>query len=332
MWRKFAISVSFLVLLSPGLMAQHGMAAVRELVDMRASSAEQEMERLGYEVSSVDKTSNGIYQYWYNNRERRCVQTVIRDGRVRSVESVSTSECEGHGSSGGSLSLNSLSGMSEPDASTRLQREGYRVTSTDGKGGGRVDMYWYNSGNRRCIKMEVDDDYVRKVSYTTTSYCDDSGNRSSGSYGSRELALSDYRNMNLGEAERNLRQSNWEKTETERRVGYTISYWYNNRDNRCIKLTAMNGKVSSLTDTKTSYCNSSSSSSSGGSTSMDHLQGRDAVRAYENLEDRGFRETKSHKDGGKTYRVWYNSRTGECIKTLSQNKRITEIISSNRCN
>ncbi|WP_455168711.1 hypothetical protein, partial [Aegicerativicinus sediminis] len=61
------------------------------------------------------------------------------------------------------------------------------------------------------------------------------------------------------------------------------------------------------------------------------LIGRSATWAYDELNDRGFREQKSHQDGGKTYRVFYNSRTDQCIKTLSENKRISKVMASNRC-
>ncbi|MCH4823550.1 hypothetical protein ML462_10250 [Gramella lutea] len=61
------------------------------------------------------------------------------------------------------------------------------------------------------------------------------------------------------------------------------------------------------------------------------LEGEMALRAYDELEYRGFKEGKNHSNDGKTYRVWYNSRTDQCIKTLSVNKRIKEIMESNRC-
>lgn len=247
---KTKFQLTFLSLFLFGvLQAQVRVHNANDIRNMRASSAEQEMERLGYDLSSVDKTSTGVYQYWYNSRLRECVQATIYDGRVVNVRTVAGSKCNGsNNSSDGYMNLNAFRGMREADASDRLQREGYRVVETDGRGRGMVDLYWYNERDRECVKMEVDGDYVQSVTRTSTS-----------------------------------------------------------------------------------ACQGSSRSYSGDSTSMEYLDGWGAVRAYDELEDRGFRETKSHKDGGKTYRVWYNSRTGECVKTLSQNKKIAEIIPSNRC-
>lgn len=252
---RFPLSVLllFTIMMLP---AQNRVHSVDDIKDMRASSAEYEMERMGYELSSVDKVGTWIYQFWYNERKNECMQVSINDGRVKITERVSGSKCNERDSYSGSssdryFSLSGLRGMRESEASDRLQREGYRVVETDGKGRGMVDLYWYNERERECVKMEVDDDYVRSVTKTSTSYCRDSG------------------------------------------------------------------------DSRDSYSSRSSS--------MDYLDGWGALKAYDELEDRGFRETKSHKDGGKTYRVWYNSRTGECVKTLSQDKRITEVVRSNRC-
>ncbi|MBL7473953.1 hypothetical protein [Robertkochia sediminum] len=236
--------------------AQHSMSDLYELRDLRASSAEQEMQRMGYRLSSVDKASGRAYQYWYSQRDRRCVQAVIENGRVEAIKQVSTAECKDQGSSGNYFNPVAMRGLTEVKASSRLQDEGYRVVSTDGKGAGRIDMYWYNAKTRRCLKMEVDNDYVRNVNYTTTAMCTNADNRPDELYGK----------------------------------------------------------------------------GSKNDTSMDYLKGWPATKAYDRLEDRGYTQKKGHRDDGKTWRVWYNSRTGECIKTLSQNSKISKVIPSSRCN
>ncbi|MBU2951026.1 hypothetical protein KO493_09985 [Tamlana agarivorans] len=62
------------------------------------------------------------------------------------------------------------------------------------------------------------------------------------------------------------------------------------------------------------------------------LVGRDALSAYDELNDRGFKEQKKYQDKGNTFRVWYNYRTHQCIKTLSQKRRIDRIYTSTHCN
>ena len=50
--------------------------------------------------------------------------------------------------------------------------------------------------------------------------------------------------------------------------------------------------------------------------------------AYEKLKERGFRMVK----GGDKYKVWYNEETNQCIKTVSINKHIHDILKSTHCN
>ncbi len=65
---------------------------------------------------------------------------------------------------------------------------------------------------------------------------------------------------------------------------------------------------------------------------VNDLKGWGALRAYDELEARGFREVKNFSSSGKTYRVWYNHQTNQCVKTLSEHKKITQIMRSTHCN
>lgn len=70
----------------------------------------------------------------------------------------------------------------------------------------------------------------------------------------------------------------------------------------------------------------------GSSVKVNDLLGWSALDAYGELEARGFREVKHFSSSGKTYRVWYNHSTNQCIKTLSQNKKISQVMRSTHCN
>jgi hypothetical protein len=64
---------------------------------------------------------------------------------------------------------------------------------------------------------------------------------------------------------------------------------------------------------------------------VNDLKGMSAFDAYEELMDRGFEKRKKQTYGGTTYGVWYNRETHQCIKTVSKNKRITDIMKSTHC-
>ena len=49
--------------------------------------------------------------------------------------------------------------------------------------------------------------------------------------------------------------------------------------------------------------------------------------AYDKLKQRGFRMVK----GGDKYKVWYNEETNQCIKTVSMDKHIHDVLKSTHC-
>jgi hypothetical protein len=57
-----------------------------------------------------------------------------------------------------------------------------------------------------------------------------------------------------------------------------------------------------------------------------------AEYAYGELRNRGFNEVKRFQDKDGTYRLWYNDRTRQCIKTTSKYEKITYIRNATNCN
>ena len=57
-----------------------------------------------------------------------------------------------------------------------------------------------------------------------------------------------------------------------------------------------------------------------------------APLAYDKLKNRGFHLVKTTSGDSKTYKVWYNHETNQCIKTISINKHIHDVLKSTHCN
>lgn len=79
------------------------------------------------------------------------------------------------------------------------------------------------------------------------------------------------------------------------------------------------------------YSNKSTKDISNGTIRTNDLVDKQALYAYAQLRSRNFNEQKSHQEGGNTYKVWYNNRNNQCIKTTSRDKRITSIVNSTHC-
>ncbi|QQY81874.1 hypothetical protein JJL45_13240 [Tamlana sp. s12] len=147
-------------------------------------SSETVLQDKGYHLEKVDKSSSTIYQNWWNSRKGKCVTVRIEDGRVKSAVNTEAFDCgkSGSGSSHNSsnndnLNLSSLSGMSEPDASTRLQDKGFRVTKSAGTS--VISLYWYKERNDKCLLMKVKNDRVTSVTKMPNSSMCKGGSSSS---------------------------------------------------------------------------------------------------------------------------------------------------------
>ena len=155
-----------------------------------------------------------------------------------------------------------------------------------------------------------------------------------------------------------LEKRGYKHIKTEKSGNSAYGYWWNSPQNRCISVRVSDGRVKHILNTPRYDCNKPHNNSNNHSTYDDSythekydryheiqhernysnhvyvndLVGKGALDAYNTLETRGFRDVKHFSSNGKTYRVWSNHRTNQCVKTLSQNKKITEVMRSTHCN
>ncbi len=153
--------------------------------------------------------------------------------------------------------------------------------------------------------------------------------------------LDDLIGVRASSSENAIEDRGYDLIKVDKSSDQIYQYWWNDRKNRCAIVRISDGKVRSAVRAPDSDCEKGRYSNSNNRdrnrrgdrdyVEYKDLEGEMATRAYDRLERRGFREGKNHSNDGKTYRVWYNNRTDQCIKTLSVNKRIKEIMESNRC-
>lgn len=189
------------LLLQAVVFGQDTAYELRDIVYMRGSSSEEVLKDRGYHLENVDKSSNGIYQNWWNSRKSQCVTVRLVDGRVRSVVKSPDFDC---GKNGGSSShssydrddvnLSDLRGMDEPRASTRLQDHGYKVVKSYGSS--VISLYWLHERNDKCLLMTVHNDRVSAVTKVNSSLC--SGGSSSSSHHSNSSHHSSHDSRDYG--------------------------------------------------------------------------------------------------------------------------------------
>ena len=144
---------------------------VRDLVGVRASSGESELEDRGYEFRNSSKSDSRIYSNWMNRRTDTCISVVTSDGRYEMIHTVPAFDCGRPGGSGGSDKVGSKYGDKWYDeyiggrpgsAESEFERRGY--TNVDGyKEGYESYTWWWQNENRRCFKMTVADGRVKNI-------------------------------------------------------------------------------------------------------------------------------------------------------------------------
>jgi hypothetical protein len=69
-------------------------SGVDDLVGMRASSGEQELEDRGYKFVNSSKGSDRIWANWWNRSDHKCITVVTKDGRYDSITDTLPADCD----------------------------------------------------------------------------------------------------------------------------------------------------------------------------------------------------------------------------------------------
>ena len=91
--------VSFAAMLASASMAASPLAAMKaaQLIDingLHGRDAESSLQSRGFAHVSTNKNSMGyVYSYWWNDRDKDCVQVEVYDGRVQTINDASSQDC-----------------------------------------------------------------------------------------------------------------------------------------------------------------------------------------------------------------------------------------------
>jgi len=159
--------------------------------------------------------------------------------------------------------------------------------------------------------------------------------------------LKDLIDSRMSSVERAFEDRGYMHVKTEKTYDDVYSYWWNERHKKCVIARVYDGRLESVVKTRSSDCEEYRYSrhenyydpyndvrkerNYGSHVNVRDLIGMDAIEAYEELMSRGFDKRKKKTYGGTTYGVWYNPQTHQCIKTISKDRRISDIIKSTHC-
>ena len=236
--------------------------------------------------------------------------------------------------------LQDLIGEKGTRVESELIKRNYEFISNT-ESGSNVYENWWHKLSKKCVTLRFQNGIMRSAVYAPQYDCNKKDSHTKPNKHKPGYSNKDEFSGVIG------MKARWLDSEMNKR-GYHLkngnksginayqNYW-NERKRKCVTAKVSNGIVKSVTNTTTSNCKNTDTSGGGGSgygggsIKVDYLKGWKALSAYAELKSKGFHEIKKHTTNGKTYRIWYNKRTNQCIKTLSKNERIAEIMKSTHC-
>ncbi|MGJ5642562.1 hypothetical protein [Formosa sp. S-31] len=138
-----------------------------------------------------------------------------------------------------------------------LEDRGYHLEKVDKSSAG-IYQQWWNSRKDQCVTVRLEDGKVRSVVKAPDLDC---GKGSSSSHSSSryddDLDLSDFRGMSEVRASTKLQDKGYR---VKKQYGSSLisTYWYKERNDKCLLMLIKNDEVSSLTKVSSKLCDGDS--------------------------------------------------------------------------
>lgn len=205
---------------------------------------------------------------------------------------------------------------------SEMERNGYNHIKTEKSDVDSYTYYW-NYNSKKCVIARTNDGRVASITSTLAFDCNKGGEQNNGgSYHAAHHHESGSHNPT-------------ESVDKAYERGYTDGLHNAGYHNIYKDAPHMNSYADGYDSGNTQRKqNTSYHSGRGGYAAhvqVDDLNGWLATSAYDELKARGFVQEKNYSGGGYTYRVWYHNQTKQCIKTTSQNEKITLVQTSTHC-
>lgn len=116
-----------------------------------------------------------------------------------------------------------------------------------------------------------------------------------------------------------------------------IQYWWNGNSNACVSALTSNGRISRIQTALARDCGQASGRPSGGGTSAGNglggLVGMDAIKAIDEMTNRGFRNVDTISTPNALYGVYFNPRTRVCAQLTTENQKVlsVDVMSNPKC-
>ncbi|GJL83993.1 MAG: hypothetical protein DHS20C01_36270 [marine bacterium B5-7] len=229
-----------------------------DLLDVRASSGESELQERGYYHIKTLKLKRSSVAYWWSPDEQLCIAVSTRDGRYASILKQPEVICDDE-SSGNEPEYNDnelkdeiqdLVGMRTRSGERELEDLGFQFINSQ-SGSGRKWSNWWNRSERKCITVVTMRERIDSVTDTLPPDCERHGSSGSGGtqngYGS-SADYSDLVGLRASSAERELEDRGFRNVDSFKSGSTAYTIWYKRRGHHCLQMAIADGRADSIVD------------------------------------------------------------------------------------
>ncbi len=243
--KKFLLPLLIILLTSSLSYGQSRANDLQDLVGIKGSSAEMDLENRGYVHIKTAKSNYDIYSFWWNPRKRKCVSYHMADGRILSIVNTLPADCNkssNYNNSNNSYSnYNSYNHQAQHhnNNNTHYNNRDHDAAFERGHTDGLYNKPYHNIYGDSDLKNAYSEGYGSGVGQRNNNTSYHSGN---GGYKSH-VAVNDLVNWSASSAYDELNARGFREETEFHNDGKLVKVWYNSSTKQCVKTWEKNNNI-----------------------------------------------------------------------------------------
>jgi hypothetical protein len=228
------------------------------LVGIRASSGEQELENMGYFHRNTITVQNSRISYWWSPSEQLCIAVTTTDGRYASIIEQPEVICDDDLASANNDDFRSydrpedLVGIRASSGEQELENMGYSLYNTITVRDSRIG-YWWNRQEQHCLAVTTRNGSYQSIVDQPEAVCGEHQASSNGGFSNYDDP-EDLVGLRASSGESELENMGYYNYNTFTVNESRIAYWWNRQEQRCIAVTTTDGRYASIVDQPEAVC------------------------------------------------------------------------------
>lgn len=224
-------------------------AGLQDLVGVRGSSGETQLEMRGYTHIETHADSDRKHSYWWNGDGKKCVHVVTWDGKYQSIEDASKSDCNQKDGSNTGTAVAAVAGIAVLGALLASKKH-----HRDDKEYDANQTAQFDRGYRDGLYNAAYHNYDRSDAYSNgyQAGVQERGANLNHHYGRGGYqAIGEYRDLNgarASSADGSLRSRGFTNVDGFKSGTAAYTIWNRRQSHQCLQMTVADGRVEDIRD------------------------------------------------------------------------------------